>query len=517
MNELENRCVLVPVSEYGEFGAMFSLCRTIEAELGLHPVFVFTWGYGMLKEHSRLVEIERWSWFQMGDGQKSLYTRMDRRTLNNYLPSQTVVEADRQGRGAWPVWKIAAGFAGGFLLLAGVIESIGNRVRVLTRTRRRMRASMKQAVKIVALTSPKLVLSGQDFPLSVTSVLAAAAGKRGIQTAIIPFSMPPTTREIIESFAYFGLGKVRGPYRYVARLLIPTWLNERRGETYARADLGDAIAARLAGLEPPVPWLPNSGRGVLFVPSKWAYSYYERAGIPSKQLRLTGAAWSDKLVASAATREERRKILIGNLLSGIPRRYKRPHKQKVSELDWKLIVVSWPTNQYPRKANGCDSYEDLWRQYISALQHLQALYSVCAAVSLHPTVSDPKLLTMLRKAGIPVVRDALITYVDCADVFISPVSSTAFWALQCGVPTINFDGYLYGYTEFDEAGAITVTSPHEMGHVAARLLDDQPYVEETRRRIAASMELFAIRDGQSMRRILDELRRLAGMCGQTAD
>ena len=115
---------------------------------------------------------------------------------------------------------------------------------------------------------------------------------------------------------------------------------------------------------------------------------------------------------------------------------------------------------------------------------------------------------MIRNAGLYLQSEALIDTVDCADVFCATVSSTCFWALQCGIPTINFDGYLYNYSEFDAAGAMTVQSPFAMQKAIIRLLSDPAEYKAAEKKIRKVRDYWTINDGKSRQRILDGLRDL---------
>ena len=78
-------------------------------------------------------------------------------------------------------------------------------------------------------------------------------------------------------------------------------------------------------------------------------------------------------------------------------------------------------------------------------------------ISLHPT-SEKALIKKLNKAKLNITSKSLLEIIDCADIFMSVVSSTSFWSIQSNVPTINYDCYLYNYREFREAGAIDIQS-----------------------------------------------------------
>lgn len=517
MTTIEQGSVLVGVSEYGEFSSLIPLCKSIESRFGLHPVFVFTAGYGLWKDHGQLLELENWSWVRLGSKTTcSFRSRLDEDSKAGYFRvcADTVRDDLRRAKPSdsisLKVLKLAAAVGYVMCRITHRWQSAGDSSPL--GVRRHWDAQVKHARSLFDMLQPRLVLSGQDYILSVTSILAKVAEEHGVKTAIVPYSMPPTTRELIESFAYGGHNRLRGLELLLASRLNPKLFNYRRGGIYSRVNLIDAIHAERLDLTPSEPWLPNSGRGVVFVPSQQAYDYYAKAGIPESQLRLTGASWSDHFVRSGKTTSERKdKLLerVRSMLSGQGKR--RAAIANVLKLNKRLVIVSWPPNQWPRKALGCLTYSDLCQQFINALNQIQSTGLASVVVSLHPTVNDKDLLDRLEKAGIYVLRSSLIRYLDCADVFVSTVSSTSFWALQCGIPTINFDGYLYGYTEFDEAGAITVRTPQDVYESCEQLFERPGYMADVTAQIRVRAAYFTLADGGCMDRIMGELGGLVAM------
>lgn len=499
---------LVAVSEYGELHSLLPLARDIEARLGLHPMFVFSSGYGKVLEHGQLVELQGHSWIQLGGFLRSYMTPEDVVSEGGYF------RVPPDGAGTPP----AAGSPTNAAVNALPLTS---RIRIeldhlFHRVKRRLfaeaddafvpndlRRHLRFAEEIFKRLDVRLIVSGQDYALSVTSIVAQAGARRGVKLAIVPYSMPPTTREIVESFARLKINRIRKGREPFFRRYFPNWLMSYRGVTYSRLNTRDMMLADRFGLTPPLPWTPNSGLGRLLLPSGQALDYYRRSGVAADQLVVTGAPWNDDLIAREGSRMDRKQQLFKRIRSEL----KASGRQGDIDTD-KLVIVSWPPNQWPRAAMGCDTYNDLCRQFIMSLAAIQIAELAYVGVSLHPTVSDPAIINGLRRAGIVVLRDSLINLVDCADIFSATVSSTAFWAIQCGIPTINFDGYLYGYREFDDAGAITVRTPGQMRSVMDRLLSDEAAYAKAREDIVANRDYWTMRSGGSQERIMAELETM---------
>lgn len=503
---VESPVCIVAVSEYGELHAMLGLAREIEAKLGLHPLFVFASGYGKVSEHGQLVELQGHSWLELGSVHRSFTTLQDISSQQGYfqiLPGgkniifSSPVAADEKKLPTSSRLRIELDH-----LLSRIKRRFFSRDNDGAASHTNLKRQMKAAHVIFDRLDVRLIVSGQDYALSATSILAWAGARKNVRLAIVPYSMPPTTREIVESFARLKINRVPRSREPFFKQHFEPWLMSYRGVTYSRLHARDMISANRFGLTPPLPWTPNSGLGKLLLPSTQAMDYYQQSGIAPKQMVITGAPWNDELLALEPSRAERKQRLLSRIRSEL-----RASGQQVIDTE-RLVIVSWPPNQWPRKAMGCESYSDLCQQLVAALAAIRISGLAHVGVSLHPTLSDPAILNRLRRAGIVVLHDSLIKMIDCADVFSATVSSTAFWAIQCGIPTINFDGYLYGYREFDEAGATTVRTPGQLREGLDRLLSNEAAYADAQSNILAQRDYWTVRSGNSRERIMAELKTL---------
>lgn len=513
MSSIQKNNVLIAVSEYGELNEMFRLAKEIRQELFLHPIFVFSSQFSILKDQTQLLELEKFSWIQLGTSHFSYYTDDDAKSDNGYFQvQQTINKSLKEYK--HPFYKKYKQ-----LLFIGLIFLIYFYNRILTKLKNKHKnflyrkkplykryhyflSQINQADKIFQIFKPKLVISGQDYALSVTSILAKVAEKHNIHTAIIPFSMPPTMKEIIESFSYFGMNKLMQLEKLFYEIALPQWINKYHGSFYSRLDPYSCYISNRLDLSPPKPWLPNSGRGIVFLPSQWSYNYYIKSGIPASQLKVTGALWNDILWKN--TNDQKKEGRRKNLLNCVDSEQKGRKKSENS----KIIIVSWPPNQYPRKAFNNDDYQQLCEELCKTLNSLRKIFHVSIVISLHPTLQDSFLLKILKKYNLYVIRDSLLNYIDLADIFISTVSSVNFWSLSCCIPTLNFDCYGYGYAEFEEAGAIDVRTMTELFNACFNLLDNEQEFALVKEAICKKSQPFIMKDGCSRKRILSELKQL---------
>lgn len=543
---------LFPVSEIGEFMSLLEIARRVRNTLGLHPVFIFRGDYGALTRDAQIAERNGFSWIWEHDTNQGLDLR-DSTEVDDYLPTyyEGTASTEQRRRAASRVARALAVFAliqrGRFAaiailsvvllfllplrLLARPFRSVAGRSRGgLSTSLRTARDGTSRRLRLMNEVfdrfAPGIVISGQDYPLSITAVAAKIAEERGIKTIIIPFSMTPTTKEIAESFAERRINRVRS--RMKRRLISQfgrKWLHLYRGRTYSRLSIAGIVAAELNDLDPPVPWLPNSGRGIILAPSQQSVDYCTSAGIPESQLVLTGALWNDQLISSRPSRDERYKKLLEEMNIGAHYwRYMRMPSEtsyKATETTGtagrRLLIISWPPNQWPRKATGFSTYEAFSKAIVEMLAALVHAGYVNVAVSLHPTVVGTPVADLIVESGLFVLDDQLINVIDCADIFVATVSSTLLWSLQLGIPSINFDPYRYNYREFSQAGMIDALSLGELRARLISLIDGDDAYESTKNSMMERREYWTTTDGNSGDRILQSIKAYTKDRSQSAE
>jgi hypothetical protein len=529
---------LYAVSEYGEFFSLLEVAKRVEAELGLHPVFLFTAGYGALNAHSQVLERLNYSWTTAQSWLQQFDARGVRPGVSDYVPSRLVgTKIDLEAAASIGTNAPEPGMVSGKLsaLAATVAESL----YFLTRLRGRFDqkgdeagfsrmpffrlsrfygSKLQLVARIVNQFAPRVIIAGQDYPLSIATLAAHAGKARRIPMAVIPFSMTPTTKEVAESFFGSRTNEIHSPRVLAfARRRLPAWLHVYRGRIYSRLSLPEAIASERLGLTPPEPWTPNSGQGVVMAPSRQGLDYLTSAGITPDKRQLTGALWSDRLLAQAGTRSERRDALIRDVLvfetyarnvarsRTVPRR-PDPIRIEPADSSRKVLVFSWPPNQRPRKPFGFADADQLNVALAEMLIALAMSASVKVAVSLHPTLVGTPLAGELKRAGLYVIDKPLIEVVDCADIFCATVSSTLLWALQAGVPSVNLDIYGYGYREFTDAGMAEASTLPALRAELLRLVEDDAHRAMVAERQAAQREYWTMPDGRAGERLIAALR-----------
>lgn len=530
---VRRRTALFTVSEYGEFSSLVEVATLVDQRLGLHPFFLFREDYGALDAHSQILETKSFSWATASDPLTAFDARQEAGAWNDYVPTNVLRDGGKAG-GAEPARKSRAAATRGehaSALLRLRLHAASSRLRGVLGLVRRSRPSrggprrrwslkahyrciMRELGALFDAFDPAIVISGQDYPLSITTLAAKVAADRGIATAIIPFSMTPTTKEIAESFFGARVNELRSkPLLRAAERVAPHWLHRYRGRTYTRLPLAEALASDALGLTPPQPWTPNSGRGIVFAPSRQGYDYCVSAGIAESQLRLAGALWGDRIGKLAGSLSQRREELLRevmifeNFARNVARGTRGPKhvnsilSDPVSD-DVRLLVFSWPPDQAPRRPTGFSDFVALSDALIEMLLSLALAAPVKVVVSLHPTLVGGPIDASLRRAGLYVADRPLFEIIDCADIFCATVSSTLLWALHCGIPAVNFDIYRYGYAEFRSAGMCEATTLPQLRSEFFRLIGDPGYRESVSKAMLATRDYWTMSDGRSRERII---------------
>lgn len=422
----------------------------------------------------------------------------------------------------------------------------------------RYRRWKKHAKALMREVAPDIVVMGQDYPGCYNSVVAQIARRRRIRSVIVPFAMY-TARELAESFYHYPHHRLpRGPFGLLFNLLFSQWVFFYRGRRLLRMQISEIVALEMHGLGWKNPWKPQTSNVELFCQSQQALDYYAKLGKPPKQMHLTGSIWNDIVHANLARREDDRRLFcnILEMLWAMPRmrrhlltnsqdapditaeaisqlepeagrmllrtvynevsarvaamnivhaQYGRPPVSFDYRIDpaRKVIVVAWPANQYPgRPVPGVSDFETLSRRLVTALSILPASQKYDVWVSLHPTVVGVLPPSLFEDAGLRLLRWPLIDFVHCADMFMATVSSTLIWAVQCRIPTINFDCYDYGYPEFDDMGCLTVTTLGALTQVLAAVVNSDPAIATPTQQVA---EYWSFPAGGSRERIVDAI------------
>lgn len=354
---------------------------------------------------------------------------------------------------------------------------------------------------------PDLVVFGQEFPGSINALLIKLCNRDGVPTLIIPFAVG-TTKEMVESLSDKRDYEVdQSVMNKLAALLYPHWVNYYAGKALLRLPGRNIMVLEALGLAPEHPWLPNNSKATcIAVENPEMERYYRRMRFPDNQLRLTGAAYDDRIAAA---------------MQRLPEVKQKFCRQLRLDPAKPILVCAWPTDQFgsrfiPLEFN---NYEQLCQAWAKTLALVARLTDFSVVIRPHP-VTDPDFLTGILR---PYRLHQRVTDIDTlelvpiSDLFIACVSSTLRWAISCGIPAINYDCYDYGYTDFDSArGVFSVKKYGDFTRVLQQLTEDPTAYAAAKHAQQACAADWGVHDGKSMQRILGLLGELTGSTTRTA-
>lgn len=348
--------------------------------------------------------------------------------------------------------------------------------------------------------NPDVIVFGQDFPGSVNALLIKLAKKDDVNTVIVPFAVG-TTKEMVESLydkpeyevGYSSLNKI-------AASKYPKWINYYKGKALLRLKGKSIIGLEALGLAPQQPWIPNSSAATkIAVESSSMLEYYKSMGFSEEQLELTGAAYDDLLhlkeSESKGTEEKLQKIL--GLKSDKP-----------------ILLCAWPTDQYGSRNIPLEfkSYEDLCHAWAASLALVRNVTDYQIVIRPHPVTDLDFLKKILKQYKLHKNLTLVDTLeiVSISDVFVACVSSTLRWAIALGIPSINYDCYCYGYTDFNTGkGTSTIESYSEYENALLQLCGNQNTYSESQKEQRMVAKEWAMLDGNSLERITGLLEKLS--------
>jgi hypothetical protein len=314
-------------------------------------------------------------------------------------------------------------------------------------------------------------------------VLIKAGLKHDVPTVILPYTL--ANQE--EAFKSLCLQEdFQTKYNRLAAYLYPKWRMKRDGYDIVRMPAGHVFAHQWLRIAPPDPWMMNSGRAkTICVDSQASFDYFLHAGIPATKLKVTGSVSQDSLASVLAVKTAGLKALRSELgLAG-----EKP-----------LLLVSGCPNQLAGVVPRCE---------FSTMRHVadhlgQALTALAdhyhLVVRPHPNYLE--FGEFLKGHGVVSSLRPTAQLVPLSDVFIAFASATIRWACACGIPTINYDIFHYGYDDFSRSkGVFTVSASADFLRTVASMKPGSDVFQAARSASKADANYWSVMDGRGLERI----------------
>lgn len=337
----------------------------------------------------------------------------------------------------------------------------------------------------------QVIVVPEDVVGPVWPTLIKVGLQRHIPTLVLPYTLA-NQEEAFTSLRTYET--VQTKHNRLAAYFFPKWRMKQGGYDLVRMPAGHVFVHEWLRISPPDPWMMNSGYAKkIGVDSQASFDYFARAGIPKEQLTITGSHSQDQLASILQDKAMRLQALRSQLgLVG----------------DKPLLLISGCPNQLAGDVPACEfkTMQALAEHVGQALQSLAPNYHL--VVRPHPNYQE--FGAMLKAFGVPSSLVPTAELVPLCDLFVAFASATIRWASACGIPTINYDVFNYGYGDFAASkGVTTVSNSAEFVALMAEMKPDSPLYKERRTFARSDAAYWSVMDGQGLRRIetvFNELR-----------
>jgi hypothetical protein len=304
-----------------------------------------------------------------------------------------------------------------------------------------------------------------------------------VPTLVLPYTLA-NHEEAVQSLR--DQAGYQTSHNSIAARLYPRWRWHADGVDLVRLPSPHVFAHERLGISPPRPWMMNSGYAdAILVDSHASFDYFVAGGIPAAQLDVVGSVSQDRMYDLQQDRATH--------LAGLRRNL-------ALEGEKPLLLVSGCPNQLVGRVPHCEfgDFAGIAAFVGASLAPLAGHYHL--VVRPHPNF--PEFGPMLSAHGVVTTMAQTSSLVPLADVFVAFASATIRWAIACGVPTVNYDVFHYGYGDF--AGARGVVSVNEKGQfrdAVAAFAPDNPTGDRLREQAGADRARWGLMDGRAVERI----------------
>ena len=307
--------------------------------------------------------------------------------------------------------------------------------------------------------------------------------ERNIPTIVLPYTLA-NREEAFKSLR--GQADFQTRYNRLAAHLFPKWRMKQDGYDIVRLPAGHILVHEWLGISPPDPWMMNSGAArMICVDSQASFDYFQRAGIPASRLQITGSVSQDSLARQLQSREAGLAALRHELgLTG-----NKP-----------MLLISGCPNQLAGSIPHCEfsSMQDVATHLGETLRQLADDYHL--VVRPHPNYLE--FGDFLRPWGVVSTQVPTSHLVPLCDLFVAFASATIRWAAACGIPTINYDIFHYGYNDFANVkGVRTVCASSDFVSLVGTMKPDSDTYQEARSLSQSDAAYWSVMDGQCIDRI----------------
>lgn len=347
---------------------------------------------------------------------------------------------------------------------------------------------------LIQETQASLVVMAGDLVGYNTPEVVKAAHLAGRSCVIVPSTMSDGTEQA-EAYYFDPQFSCTRWLNRVAGMIWPKWKKFHKGKWMVRLPAEQIMNRQILHLDPPLPWISSSSRAdAIAVESLAMKDYYLRCGILSELLRETGSLANDNLAGVA----QQKNILKSRLLDELgldPRK--------------KILLTALPPDflYMPGGRPECEfkNYQDLKKFWIQSLSQADQFNTV---ISLHPSVNIEDFRD-LENDHVKISSLSIVNLLPLCDVFVASVSSTIRWAITCAKPTINYDVYVYRYTDFNAVkGVVYLDKSQDFVTTINKINSDAAYLSFLQNEIQSEAAQWGSLDGLEGKRMLELFEEL---------
>lgn len=332
-----------------------------------------------------------------------------------------------------------------------------------------------------------VVIIPEDIVGPIWPVAVAAAHAANIPAVVCPYTLANQS-EAIQSLK--SEPAFQASANAIAVELYPQWRYRNDRVDLVRLPAEHIFAHAELGITPPDPWMMNSGfSDRILVDSQASFDYFRKGGIPAAQMAVVGSVSQDRMFELRQQREARLAQLRRDLgLSGV-----KP-----------LLLISGCPNQLSAQVPGCEfkTIEDVAAWVGESVAPLSEHYHL--VVRPHPNFIE--FGGMLARYGVVSTMAPTSSLVPLSDLFIAFASATIRWAIACGIPTVNYDVFHYGYGDFTSTrGVAGVSESRDFRECVRSLTPRSPAWSSLAEAARADSAYWSVMDGQGVARIEHEI------------
>jgi hypothetical protein len=220
-------------------------------------------------------------------------------------------------------------------------------------------------------------------------------------------------------------------------IFFPRWVMKQDGTKLVRLPAPHILAHVIQRIQPPDPWMMNSGfANIIAVENEAMWDYYRQSGIPESKLKVVGAFYDDYLAKFTLNRERELELLREEL--------------EIDNSKPILLVGGCPDQSHNSPAFEFEDMEAFCRRLGEALRLVQDDYEII--VRPHPNYY--RMGDILAESGAKLTLIDTARLVGLCDLYVAFASATIRWAIACAKPTINYDVFCYHYDDFESVDGV---------------------------------------------------------------